>query len=55
VPRVVRPYAPLVRDIDTIDADLRLVARAWRVARHMSGCTPSTVHIEGLLDERLSH
>lgn len=35
-----------VRDIETIDGELRLVARAWRVARHMSGCTQSTVHID---------
>jgi hypothetical protein len=40
-----------VRDIETIDRELRLVARALRVARHM-GCTPSTVHIDELLDER---
>jgi hypothetical protein len=40
-----------VRDIETIDGELRLVARAWRVARHM-GCTPSTAHIDELLDER---
>jgi hypothetical protein len=24
----------------------------WRVAHHMTGCTPSTVLIEQLLDER---
>jgi hypothetical protein len=41
-----------MRDIETIDAELRLVARAWRVARHMSGCTPSTALIDQLLDER---
>jgi hypothetical protein len=40
-----------VRDIETIDSELRLVARAWRVARHM-GCTPSTAHMDELLDER---
>ncbi len=44
-----------MRDIEAIDADLRLVSRAWRVARHMSGCTPSTVHIDELLDARLDH
>jgi len=26
-----------MRDIETIDAELRLVARAWRVARHITG------------------
>jgi hypothetical protein len=40
-----------VRDIETIDSELRLVARAWRVARQM-GCTPSTAHLDELLDER---
>jgi hypothetical protein len=43
-----------VRDIKTIDAELRLVSRAWRVARDM-GCTTSTLHIDELLDERLAH
>jgi hypothetical protein len=41
-----------MRDIETIDGELRLLARAWRVARHLSGCTPSTAHIDELLDER---
>ncbi len=41
-----------MRDIETIDAELRLLARAWRVARHMPGCTPSTALIDQLLDER---
>jgi hypothetical protein len=40
-----------VRDIETIDGELRLVARAWRLARDL-GCRPSTVHIDELLDER---
>lgn len=42
---------PGVRDIETIDGELRLLARAWRVARHL-GCTPSAVLIDQLLDER---
>ena len=46
-----RTYTSRVRDIETIDSELRLVARAWRVARHM-GCTPSTAHLDELLDER---
>jgi hypothetical protein len=40
-----------MRDIETIDAELRLAARAWRVAGAMN-CTPSTAHIDALLDER---
>jgi cation transport ATPase len=28
---------PLLRDIDTIDGELRLLARAWRVGRHLTG------------------
>jgi hypothetical protein len=40
-----------MRDIETIDAELRLVARAWRVAGEMN-CTTSTAHIDALLDER---
>ena len=40
-----------MRDIETIDAELRLLARAWRVAAEMK-CTPSTAHIDVLLDER---
>jgi hypothetical protein len=31
--------------------ELRLLFRAWRAARDM-GCTPSTTHIDELLDER---
>ena len=40
------------RDIETIDAELRLIVRAWRVARVVSDRTPSTAHIDELLDER---
>jgi hypothetical protein len=42
-----------MRDIETIDAELRLLARAWRVAGEMN-CRPSTAHIDVLLDERAS-
>ena len=35
-----------------IDSELRLLARAWRVARQMTGRTPSTVLIDQLLYER---
>jgi hypothetical protein len=41
-----------VRDIETIDAELRLIARAWRVARVVSDRIPSTAQIDELLDER---
>jgi hypothetical protein len=41
-----------MRDLETINAELRLVSRAWRAARHMSSCTPITAHIDALLDER---
>ena len=41
-----------MRDIETIDAELRLIVRAWRVARVVSDRTPSTAHIDELLDER---
>lgn len=41
-----------MRDIETIDDELRLLFRAWHVARVLSGHTPSTVHIDELLDER---
>jgi hypothetical protein len=41
-----------VRDIETIDAELRLLIRAWRVARLVSDRIPSTAQIDELLDER---
>ena len=41
-----------MRDIETIDAELRLLARAWRVARELCDPMPSTAHIDQLLDER---
>ena len=37
-----------MRDIETIDGELRLLARAWRVAAEMN----CTAHIDVLLDER---
>jgi len=42
-----------MRDLETIDAELRLVSRPWRVARAMNH-TASTVHIGELVDERIS-
>jgi hypothetical protein len=41
-----------MRDIETIDRELRLLARAWRVARELCTCPPSIAHIDELLDER---
>jgi hypothetical protein len=41
-----------MRDIETIDGELRLLVRAWRVARVLSDRMPSTAHIDELLDER---
>ena len=40
-------------NIETIDAELRLLWRAWRVARDMC-CAPNTAFIDALLDERAS-
>ena len=48
----VRIYGPPMRDIETIDAELRLLARAWHVACELTGRTPSTAHLDELLDER---
>ena len=41
-----------MRDIETIDTELRLIVRAWRVARLVSDRIPSTARIDELLDER---
>ena len=41
-----------MRDIETIDAELGRLVRAWRVARVLSDRIPSTAHIDELLDER---
>jgi hypothetical protein len=43
-----------MRDIETIDAELRLVSRAWSVARGLYDRTPNIVRIDALLDERLA-
>ena len=42
-----------MRSIESIDAELRLLSRAWAVACEF-GCSPSTVQIDALLDERLA-
>ena len=41
-----------MRDIEAIDAELRRLVRAWRVARVLSDRIPSTELIDKLLDER---
>jgi hypothetical protein len=41
-----------VRDMETIDGELRLLFRAWHVARELCDQMPSTAHIDELLDER---
>jgi hypothetical protein len=41
-----------MRDIETIEGELRLVVRAWREARELCDRAPSTAHIDALLDER---
>jgi hypothetical protein len=41
-----------MRDIETIDGELRLLAAVRRTARELSGRTPSTELIDALLDER---
>ncbi|HWF30276.1 MAG TPA: hypothetical protein VG327_18225 [Mycobacterium sp.] len=47
----IRTQAPRMCNIETIDAELRLLWRAWRVAREM-GYAPNTAFIDALLDER---
>lgn len=41
-----------MRDLAVIDEELRLVTRAWCVARERTHRTPSTDLIDQLLDER---
>ena len=40
-----------VRDIETIDGELQMLARAWSVAREL-GVETGTADIDRLLDER---
>ena len=51
-PSASEPKLRHIRDIETIDWELRLLARAWRVARQLTGRTPSTALIDEPLDER---
>ena len=41
-----------MRDFETIDAELRLVSRAWRAARVLCDHMPDAQLIDQLLDER---
>jgi hypothetical protein len=49
---IARTYAPRTLDIDTIDAELRLVATLRRAARERGGPLPSIDEADALLDER---
>jgi hypothetical protein len=42
----------LVRDIETIDAELRLLAPVRRAWRELGGTVPSIGPVDALLDER---
>jgi hypothetical protein len=44
-----------MRDIETIDSGLRLVAALRRAAREWDGPLPSAAPMDELLDERLAH
>jgi hypothetical protein len=43
-----------MRDIETIDAELRLLLAIRRMVREEEGRTPNTVRIDALPDERSS-
>ncbi len=47
-----RPYADVVRDLDVIDSELRLLAAVRRTTLEDSGTGPRIDIIDGLLDER---
>ena len=46
------PYAPRMRDIATIDSELRLLVAIRRMVREAEGRTPNARRIDQLLDER---
>jgi hypothetical protein len=46
------PYAPRMRDIETIDSELQLVEALRRAARERGGPLPSIDVADALLDER---
>jgi hypothetical protein len=41
-----------MRDIETIDSELRLLLAIRRMVREAGGGTPNTARIDALLDER---
>ena len=45
-------YSPRMRDIETIDSELRLVAALRRAAQERGGPLPSIDVADALLDER---
>jgi hypothetical protein len=45
---------PGMRDLETIDSELRLLLAIRNMAREAEGRTPSTAGIDALLDERSS-
>jgi hypothetical protein len=49
------PYDRRVRDLDTIDGELQIIAAVREAVRAVSGRTPSAAAMDALLDERLSH
>jgi hypothetical protein len=44
-----------VRNIETIDSELRLLVAIRHLAREAEGRPPNTAYIDGLLDERGGH
>jgi hypothetical protein len=52
--RPTKSEGPSVRDLETIDAELRLQAAVFRSIRAQGG-EPSSRHVDELLDERLAH
>jgi hypothetical protein len=52
--RPTKSEGPRVRDLETIDAELRLQAAVRRSIREQ-GDEPSSRHVDELLDERLAH
>ena len=44
--------SPRMRDIETIDAEFRLLLAIRHMAREAEGRTPNTARIDALLDER---
>jgi hypothetical protein len=49
----VRTYVPRVRDVATIDSELRLLLAIRRLVRGEEGRTPGTRRIDQLPDERV--